>query len=401
MTVTGSAPAVPSRDELVARAAQLVPALAKRQADVDAQRRIPDESLAELEAAGMFRLSVPRDYGGYALDLSTYVDVMAELAKGCPSTAWVTAIHNSAAAVAGIFPKDGQDEVFGTGPVSRLASVPQGKVASATLVDGGVHIEHAKWFFNSGVTIADWSVNGVPVHDETGTVTDLVLCLIPTSELTRNDDWHTIGLRGTQSVSTEARDLFVPEHRTLSSLALLSRRYRSPHGLDQPLYHSASVPTLALFVAPNGIGMAEAALNRFTDKARGRPVMYTTIENQAEDALVQSTVGEARMKIDAARALMKRAAGEVDRFAAAGSEMPVDQRIRARVHCSYALRLSWEAVDLLYSLSGGSAIAEFEPMQRYWRDAKTATMHGLFAPSTALGLQGQVELGGDLNAVFV
>ncbi|WP_214415261.1 acyl-CoA dehydrogenase family protein [Sphaerisporangium fuscum] len=401
MTVAESVPVVPSRDELVNRAAELMTKLAGRQAEVDATRRIPQESLDELREAGMFRLSVPRDYGGYALDLPAYVDVMAELSKGCPSTAWVVSIHNSAAGEAGIFSRQAQDEVFGANPDARLASVPQAKVASARPVEGGLHIEHAKWFFNSGVTIADWAVNGVPVTDDDGNLLDLVMCLIPAAELTLNDDWHTIGMRGTQSVSSEARDLFVPAHRTVSSLAVLTREHCSPHGLDQRLYHGAQVPTLALFVAPNGIGMAEAALARFTQKAQGRPVVYTTIENQAADALVQSSVGEARMKIDAARELTKRAAAEVDRYAATGSEMPVAERIRARVQCSYALKLSWEAVDLLYSLSGGSAIAEFEPMQRYWRDVKTATLHGLFAPSTTLELQGRVELGFEANTLFV
>lgn len=398
---TEAATLLPDKAELVARAASLVPQLQTRQADVDTTRRIPGETVAELAAAGMFQLSVPRDYGGYALDMSTYVDVMAELARGCPSTAWVTAICNSSASLAGTFALAAQDEVFASGPDTRLASVPQAKLGNGRMVDGGVQIDYARWFFNSGVTLADWVVNGVTVVDDEDNPIDLVLCLIPTSQLKLNDDWHTTGMRGTQSVSTEAIDVFVPAHRTVSSIAALSGQHKSPYGLDQPLYSSPPVPTLALFVTPCGIGIAEAALERFKAKAEKRAVIYTTIENQADDPAAQAGVGEARMKIDAARAVMKAAAAAVDHWAVSGQEMPVDQRIRARTQCSYALRLSWEAVDILYDLSGGSAIAEAEPMQRYWRDLKTATLHGLLTTSTTLPLQGRLELGREPNAVFV
>lgn len=390
----------PTTEDLVARAAALVPTLQGRQAEVDASCRIPDETMSDLTGAGMFRLAVPRDFGGYALTMSEYVDVMAELAKGCPATAWVTAISNSSAFQVGIFPPEGQREVFAAGADVRLASVPQAKICTARFKDGGVQIDQARWFFNSGVTLADWAVNGVVVVDEQDNPLDLVLCLIPVAQLTVNSDWSTMGMRGTQSVSTEARDLFVPAHRTVSSMAVLTGQHVSPLA-DQPLYRSASVPALALFVTPCGIGMAEAALDRFKAKAEGRPVIYTTTDNQADDAHVHARLGEARMKIDAARALTKTAAAAVDRWADLQGEMPVEERIRARTQCSYALQLSFEAVDALYGLSGGSAIAQPEPMQRYWRDLKTATLHGLLTTTTTLPLQGRIELGREPNAAFV
>lgn len=388
-------------EELVSRASALVPLLQERHQSVDEKRCIPAESVNELSAAGMYSLSAPREYGGYALPMADYVDVMAELSKGCSSTAWVAAIANSTSYLAGICSQRAQDEVFAGGANRPLASVPQAKMSTARFADGGVHIEHARWFFNSGVTLSDWVINGVVVSDDDGTPLDLVMCLIPTSELTLHDDWFTIGMRGTQSVSTEARDVFVPNYRAVSSLAVLGGMYKPIYGLDQPLYHSAAVPALSMFVAPCGIGIAEAALDRFVCKAQGRAVTYTTIENQADDSLVHGSVGEARLKIDSARALLKTTAANIDSWARRGEMMPTHERIRARAACSYGLTLCWEAVDRLYSLSGGSVINEFEPMQRYWRDMKTATMHGLLTPSSALTLQGRIDLHREPNAVFV
>lgn len=72
-----------------ARAA--VPALAADAARTEADRRVSDASLAAARAAGAFTLAAPRDAGGVEADLATRVRVLAELGRGCPSTAWIVA----------------------------------------------------------------------------------------------------------------------------------------------------------------------------------------------------------------------------------------------------------------------------------------------------------------------
>jgi 3-hydroxy-9,10-secoandrosta-1,3,5(10)-triene-9,17-dione monooxygenase len=402
MSATTPSPAeIPTREELVARAAGLVPVLRERAVAADAARRIPDETFADLTRAGLLRLSTPREYGGYGLPMRDYVDVIAELARGCSSTAWVASIMASSSWEAGGFPAAAQDEVFGVDPDVRVVSVPQARAARAELVDGGLRIHEAQWFFCSGSPWATWAAMGVPITDRDGQIIDQLLCLIPIADLDVRDDWHTMGMRATQSNSVRAADVFVPEHRLLSTARSLGGDVVHEHGPDQPLYFSPPVPTLALFVHPNGIGMAKAALEHFLAGVRGKPLLYTSYADQSQIAATSLHAGEAALKIDAAEALVHASAEAIDAAARGGGAMDWKRRVRVRAQGSYALQLCFEAVDLLYANAGGSAIHERNPLQRVWRDCRTATMHGLLAPSVNREGLGNVLLDRDQIGPFV
>ena len=75
-------------DEMVARARALVPVLAARAPDCEKLRRMPDETERDLHRTGLFRVVQPARVGGADLDVGILVDVCAELAKVCSSTAW-------------------------------------------------------------------------------------------------------------------------------------------------------------------------------------------------------------------------------------------------------------------------------------------------------------------------
>ena len=78
--------------QFVQRAKELAPKLAARCQTADAQRTLPPETIADLHQAGFFRLIQPKRWGGYEVHPNTWFDVCIEVAKGCPSTAWVLAV---------------------------------------------------------------------------------------------------------------------------------------------------------------------------------------------------------------------------------------------------------------------------------------------------------------------
>src|SRR5215470_4925341 len=69
--------------DLVTRARDLIPRLRQRAAEVEIERRLPDSTIAELQSAGLFKLFVPRRLGGQQASVRTYLDVTAEIARGC------------------------------------------------------------------------------------------------------------------------------------------------------------------------------------------------------------------------------------------------------------------------------------------------------------------------------
>ena len=76
-------------DELVARAAALKPVLRKRQRETERNRRVPEETVADLKGAGLYKVQQPARYGGYQFDVGTFVRCASEIGAGCGSTGWV------------------------------------------------------------------------------------------------------------------------------------------------------------------------------------------------------------------------------------------------------------------------------------------------------------------------
>jgi alkylation response protein AidB-like acyl-CoA dehydrogenase len=65
---------------------------AERTQVIDQQRRLPDDLLTAIKESGLFRLMQPSYWGGYEMDLGTFVRVATEIAKGDTSTGWVCCI---------------------------------------------------------------------------------------------------------------------------------------------------------------------------------------------------------------------------------------------------------------------------------------------------------------------
>ena len=81
-------------EALVARARALGPALAARATETETQRRLPDETAAQLRDAGLLRAFIPKQFGGYDLEIYAVVELARELGRHCGNTAWCTAIFN-------------------------------------------------------------------------------------------------------------------------------------------------------------------------------------------------------------------------------------------------------------------------------------------------------------------
>src|SRR5262245_13150026 len=129
----------PSDDELLQRAAELAPTLRERAARASELRRLPDETIADLQAAGLFRLLQPARWGGIEVDPGLFVDVQIALAAACPSTAWVFGVVGVHSWQLALFPLAAQEEVWGADSSTLISSsyAPTGKVERA---DGGYRI---------------------------------------------------------------------------------------------------------------------------------------------------------------------------------------------------------------------------------------------------------------------
>ena len=101
-----------SPDELRARAEALVPVLRERALDTEALRRLPNETVRDLVSAGFIRATLPSRLGGSEIDYRTVMELVAILAHGCASTAWVACNFLSCTFKLALWPREAQDEVW-------------------------------------------------------------------------------------------------------------------------------------------------------------------------------------------------------------------------------------------------------------------------------------------------
>jgi 3-hydroxy-9,10-secoandrosta-1,3,5(10)-triene-9,17-dione monooxygenase len=121
---------------------------------------------------------------------------------------------------------------------------------------------------------------------------------------------------------------------------------------------------------------------------------YSSI-NAALAPSTQLQLAEAAQLIDTAELHMRRAASDIDRWAMSGQYTPVLNRARVRMDTGYIARRSREAVDILLNIYGGSSFAEFNSLQRIWRDLETASRHATVSHTIVGELYGRALLGID------
>jgi 3-hydroxy-9,10-secoandrosta-1,3,5(10)-triene-9,17-dione monooxygenase len=378
----------------VALAAELRPLLARNAAQAESDRRLPAENIQALEDANLFKLMVPRRWGGYAASLPTAIRTFAELAKGCGSTGWVAMILNGLGWWASLLSDRGQEEVFASAH-ARICGSGAAPVKGLR-VPGGIRIS-GKFPFASGCWHSSWGGLYVQVEDDEHNPIDVVVAFAPVSELEIQDTWFVAGICGTGSNTLVAQDVFVPDHRILWMAKVLNgelghRRHTGEYS-DRYWFYSAN----ALITVAPVIGIAQSILDCVIDGTSKRGITFTTYSRQANSSVVQHQVAEAAVKIDSASLLSVRCAQEVEDAAVSGTTMDYVARARIRGVVGYAARLLREAIDPLMSIGGASGFADSSPLQWMWRDASIATRHVVLATDPSLEIYGRALLGVEGN----
>ncbi|MFC0112050.1 acyl-CoA dehydrogenase family protein [Kibdelosporangium aridum] len=386
---------VPSTAELVTRALDLKPLLSKNAAAGEADRRVVEESIQALTDAGLFKLTIPKRYGGYETSVRTMLDVSAAVAEADGGTAWVVTLTNVCNWLAGLFSVQAQDDVFGANPDAKVSGVLT-PTSDAVKVDGGWRVT-GKWFYNSGSWHADWAVLGFPLTNDAGEVIEPALALVPRSDTSLEDVWFVAGMRSSGSNCLIANDVFVPEHRVMRVESAVDGTYATERQDAEALYRSAFVPTLALVLAGPQVGMGRAALDLVTSKAAKKAISYTFFASQQESTGFQLQIAEAARLIDTAQLITHRAAADIDEAAARGVYPDFVTRARVRSDTGYIAECVTRAIDILLAAHGAGSFADVNPLQRIWRDSSTAARHGMVSPIVGYEIYGKALLGVDHN----
>ena len=374
-------------EEAMGRAREIVPVLRERAQKCEDARVLLPENEKLLHETGLFRYHQPKRFGGMELPFIAVVDITAELARGCPSTAWNVGNLGCHHWILGYYEPETQHELWDANPDVLIASSIALAAGRGKRVDGGFQVS-GKWPFSSGVDNSDWNMLAVSVYED-DKVVDWRLCLVPKSDYKVIDTWYAMGMVGTGSKDIEVKEVFVPERR-----ALALQRCRG--GLEHP---GAALNKGALFKVPivasaghplsaTCLGTAEGAFEHVLNTFKTRVGTYTGAK-VSEFQAVQIKLARARALIDSARYLMRQSAMAFD-----GENLDLETKLRLRIQNTLGVAQSREAVETLWSFYGANAIYTRDPLQRYLRDVQAASQHFSFNFDIAGSAYGTAALGG-------
>ena len=383
-------------DEAMASARDLVPFLKEQAAAGDEARHLPAQVEAELHRTGLLRFLQPRRWGGMELDFVSWVDIPEMLARGDCSTAWNVSNLASHHRTLALFTERAQRDVWDADPDALIASGIAYQFGRATPVDGGVRLS-GRWPFCSAVIGAQWNILACIVMDGDRPV-DWCQCLLPAGDYEIVDDWRTLGMRGTGSCTVTVKDLFVPDYRVQSMATALPGHHFPGAAINtNPMY---VIPTAAL--GPSGlgacvVGTAQGALDAMIEWVKSRSTNYTGAKMR-DFQTVQLRIGMAGARIDAARLVLRQDLLDAEAIVCGGGTVPLETKLRYKRNICLAARMAVEAVDMLHELAGANGIYDSSPMQRMFRDVKSASAHIHFSTDMQMTQWGNVALGGEFKS---
>ncbi len=373
----------------IARAKTLLPLLRQFEDRHEADRRVSPEIVTALKQAGLFRILQSRRLGGAELDLRTMHEVVRLLATASSSTAWIVMVLLAHTWILGMFDERVQDEIAADDPDTVIAG-SLAPTARAVPVEGGWRLT-GRWPFASGCDHASWSLLGIKTIGAEPSL-PAIHAMVPARDYRIEDNWFTLGLKGTGSKELVLDDVFVPAYRALPSQVLYGNL--GDWGGRHPTWlHRMPVRVgLAYQLSAVVLGLAQTFQTHFLAVTRVRDDKYTG-SRKADSPGLQLRIAESELDIRAAELLLGTIPDSFDVFAAERRIASTEEMIELRHTISYAVERCRTAVERLFAASGANATYDSSPLQALFRDINVACHHGTVDYDVNAEQFGRVRLG--------
>ena len=357
--------------EAIAVAEDLAGRFAQGASDRDRNRVWPVAELDAYSQSGLWSLNVPKGYGGPELSYVTIDRVIQIISAADPSIGQITQNHIGVVAAIRTVSDEAQKRLlfaevlkgtrFGNA-FSEFGSKRAADFETTFIEDGDDVVVTGKKFYSSGALLAH---------------------LVPIVALdAEGRAWYAIAARDAPGLSVIDDWSSFGQRTTLSGTVILDK-VRVPKTHLVPGYKGYEVPTadgaiFQIIQAAVDTGIAEAAIDdtiRFV-KGSSRAWIDSGLEHAWQDPYTIQAVGDLRLRLHAAEALLERAGRAVD---AAVAEPTTESVAEAQVAVAEAKVLSTEvalqAANKLFELAGTRATLGVHNLDRHWRNARTHTLH--------------------------
>jgi alkylation response protein AidB-like acyl-CoA dehydrogenase len=335
-------------------------------AEIEGERRLPDEVVETVRASGLNRLAIPALLGGRQAPVTEMVSAVETIAAVDGSAGWCAAIGAGGNVFAGYMPEDGAREVFADPDQGNATMFAPTGAVTATGRRGRLS---GRWAFTSNCLHSAWAGLGASVHHGDTTESAPRVVFVRLAALVIEDTWNAPGLRGTGSHHVTAADVAVElDH----SCHFADRAWPDGALWRLPIY-TMLVPVLA--AVPLGIG--RGAVDHVLGVARdGRAARRGQLR---DDPIGMAELAVADTDLRSIRAALLEALAEA--HALAERDEPVDRPLQARILLA-AMRAADVSVDVTsvaHALAGAAAVYDGHRLLRALLDVQTARQHMLFS----------------------
>jgi alkylation response protein AidB-like acyl-CoA dehydrogenase len=352
---------------------QLAPSILNRAAEIETGRRVPPDLVAELRAAGCFRLVRPATHGGLEASIPDAMRALESLARADASVAWTVMIGAGSWIDLAHLPKETFDALYATKPDAITAGVFN-PTASITPVDGGYQV-NGRWSFASGCEHAD-VIFGNGVQGIVDGMPQLRGAVFARDDVTIEDTWSVSGLCGTGSHHFHVDGAIVPSERTYDPMG-------GEPCIDALLVHLPPPAVFSLVMASVAVGIAQGALDDITLLASDKVPMLSPVA-LGGNPLFQLDLATADTELRAARSLLYDEAAQVWATATAGDSLTMEQRAHGRASAVWAVDRATSVVTTAYRAGGGTSLYSDCPLQRRLRDIHALGQHFIVRRDTLL-----------------
>jgi alkylation response protein AidB-like acyl-CoA dehydrogenase len=340
----------------------------------DHEDAFPEPIVEQMKELGLFGVTIPEEYGGMGLDLTTYAMIVEELSRGWISISGVVNTHFIGSYLLMKFGSEEQKQKYlprmATGEIRAAFSLSEPELGSDVAA-----IKTTAKKQDDGA----WEINGQKMWVTNGLRSDLVFVLVRTDP---NADKPQRGMTcfiaekegGVGENTGDYKGLNVPPqlrkmgYKGVESTELVFDGYRCPAenilggeeaGLNKGFPQMMDALELGrVNVAARGVGIAQRALElalRYSQERRtfGKPI--------AQHQAIQFKLADMATQVDAARLLTNRAARMKD----AGERSDIEAGM-AKLFASEAGRF---CVEESFRIHGGYGYSKEYEIERLYRDA--------------------------------
>ena len=353
---------------------ELIERIRSRAADVDARNVFPEEDLADLRAAGYLGALVPEDRGGLGLSLADVSLLQQRLAEAAPATALAINMHLVWTGVAKVMQDRGIDDLrfvqedaaggevfaFGISEAGNDLVLFGSDTEAAPLPDGAYAFTGTKIFTSLGPVWTRLGLHGLDTSCPDAP--QMVYAFVERDErVVTRDDWNTLGMRGTQSRTTELHGAVAPADRVVRRVA--------PGPTPDPIVFGI-FSVFELLLASVYTGIARRALELAVSTAQKRTSKKTG-RAYSQDPDIRWRIAEMALAYDALPPQIAALCRDVDEQTDHGARwFSLLSGVKHR-----ATATAKRVVDEAMLVAGGSSYFAANELSRLYRDVLAGAFH--------------------------